>query len=73
MGGASRQTSDISIAATEILRWRKILNQILAKHNEKSVEQIERDSDRDYLMTVVEAKEYDIVGSVIERQIETEK
>jgi ATP-dependent Clp protease protease subunit len=49
------------------------LNEVLAKHSEKSVEQIERDSDRDYFMTAVEAKEYGIVDSVIERQIETEK
>jgi ATP-dependent Clp protease protease subunit len=72
-GGASGQTSDISIAAKEILRWRKVLNEVLAKHSGKSAEQVERDSDRDYFMTAVEAKEYGIVDSVIERQVETEK
>jgi ATP-dependent Clp protease protease subunit len=72
-GGASGQASDISIAAKEILRWRRVLNDVLAKHSGKSAEQIERDSDRDYFMTALEAKEYGLVDSVIERQIETEK
>ncbi|MDE6432259.1 MAG: ATP-dependent Clp protease proteolytic subunit [Opitutales bacterium] len=72
-GGASGQTSDISIAAKEIIRWRKVLNEILSKHTGKSVKQIEHDSDRDYFMTALEAKEYGIVDSVIERQEETKK
>ncbi|MDR1255431.1 MAG: ATP-dependent Clp protease proteolytic subunit [Puniceicoccales bacterium] len=72
-GGASGQTSDISIAAKEILRWRKVLNEILAKHSGKSAEQIERDSDRDCFMTAAEAKDYGIVDSVIEKQEEGEK
>jgi ATP-dependent Clp protease protease subunit len=72
-GGASGQTSDISIAAKEILRWRRTLNDVLAKHSGKSAEQIERDSDRDYFMTAAEAKEYGIVDSVIERQSEAGK
>ena len=72
-GGASGQASDISIAAKEILRWRRVLNDVLAKHSGQSVEQIERNSDRDYFMTAAEAKEYGIVDSVIERQTEIEK
>ncbi|MDR2721210.1 MAG: ATP-dependent Clp protease proteolytic subunit [Puniceicoccales bacterium] len=72
-GGASGQASDISIAAKEILRWRRVLNDVLAKHSGQSVEQIERNSDRDYFMTAIEAKEYGIVDSVIERQAEIEK
>lgn len=72
-GGASGQTSDISIAAKEIIRWRKVLNEVLAKHSGKSAEQIEKDSDRDYFMTALEAKEYGIVDSVIERQEEITK
>jgi ATP-dependent Clp protease protease subunit len=69
-GGASGQTSDISIAAKEILRWRKVINEILAKHSTRSIEQIERDSDRDFFMTAVEAKEYGIVDSVIENKVD---
>ncbi len=72
-GGASGQTSDISIAAKEIIRWRKVLNEILAKHTGKSADQIEKDSDRDYFMTALEAKEYGIVDNVIEKQEEVSK
>lgn len=66
-GGATGQTSDISIAAKEILRWRKNINDILSKHTGKPVKQIEKDSDRDYYMTALEAKEYGIVDEVIAR------
>ncbi len=65
-GGASGQATDITIAANEILRWRKTLNEILSKSTGKSVEQIEKDSDRDYYMTALEAKAYGIVDNVIE-------
>ncbi|MDR1413985.1 MAG: ATP-dependent Clp protease proteolytic subunit [Puniceicoccales bacterium] len=67
-GGASGQTSDISIAAKEILRWRKVINEILSKHSTRNIEQIEKDSDRDFFMTALEAKEYGIVDSVIENK-----
>jgi len=66
-GGATGQTSDISIAAKEILRWRKTINDVLAKHTGKEVEKIEKDSDRDYYMNATEAKEYGIVDQVFER------
>jgi ATP-dependent Clp protease protease subunit len=69
-GGASGQTSDISIAAKEILRWRKVINEILAKHSSRSIEQIEKDSDRDFYMTPLEAKDYGIVDAVIENKAE---
>jgi ATP-dependent Clp protease protease subunit len=65
-GGASGQTSDISIQAREILRWRRTLNEIIAKHSGKSVEQIEKDSDRDYYMSAQEALNYGLVDHVIE-------
>jgi ATP-dependent Clp protease protease subunit len=67
-GGASGQTSDISIAAKEILRWRKVINEILARHSKQAIEQIEKDSDRDFFMTPLEAKDYGIVDSVIEKK-----
>ena len=72
-GGASGQTTDISIAAREILRWKQTINELLSKHSGKSIEQIEADSDRDYYMTAMEAKEYGIVDHVIEhnKDIET--
>jgi ATP-dependent Clp protease protease subunit len=69
-GGASGQTSDISIQAREILRWRRTLNEVLARHSGKSVEQIEKDSDRDYYMSAHEALTYGIVDHVIEAKKE---
>ncbi|HVS53796.1 MAG TPA: ATP-dependent Clp protease proteolytic subunit [Opitutaceae bacterium] len=65
-GGAGGQAADIAIAAKEILRWRKTLNEALAKHTGKSAEQIEKDSDRDYYMSAPEAKAYGIVDHVVE-------
>lgn len=64
-GGAGGQTSDISIAAKEILRWRKTINDILANHSDKTAEEVEKDSDRDYYMTADEAKDYGLVDEVI--------
>jgi len=65
-GGAGGQTADIAIAAREILRWRKVLNETIAKHTGKAADQIEKDSDRDYYMTAHEAKAYGIVDHVVE-------
>jgi ATP-dependent Clp protease protease subunit len=65
-GGASGQTSDISIQAREIIRWRRTLNVVLSFHSGKTVEQLEKDSDRDYYMTAKEALEYGLVDHVIE-------
>jgi ATP-dependent Clp protease protease subunit len=64
-GGAGGQTADIAIAAREILRWRRTLNEALARHTGKSADQIGRDSDRDYYMSAQEAKEYGIVDHVV--------
>jgi ATP-dependent Clp protease protease subunit len=64
-GGAGGQTADIAIAAKEILRWRKTLNEALARHTGKPAEQIEKDSDRDYYMSAPEAKEYGVVDHVV--------
>lgn len=65
-GAATGQSADISIAAKEILRWRKTINEILSKHSGKDVDQIAKDSDRDYYMTALEAKDYGLVDEVIE-------
>ena len=67
-GGAGGQTSDISIAAKEILRWRQTINNILSKHSGKSIDQLEKDSDRDYYMSAEEAKEYGLVDEVISQK-----
>ncbi|WP_269522459.1 ATP-dependent Clp protease proteolytic subunit [Coraliomargarita parva] len=65
-GGATGQTSDISIAAREILRWRERMNELIASHTNKTAEEIAADSDRDFYLTAQEAKEYGIVDKVIE-------
>ena len=64
-GGATGQTSDISIAAKEILRWRDTLNHVLAKHTSKLPEDLMRDSDRDFYMTAEQAKAYGLVDHVV--------
>ncbi len=65
-GGAGGQTSDITIAANEILRWRKTINEILARNTGKTVGQIEKDSDRDFFLSASDAVDYGIVDKVIE-------
>jgi ATP-dependent Clp protease protease subunit len=64
-GGAGGQAADIAIAAREILRWRKTLNEAISKHTGKTAEQVEKDSDRDYYMSAQEAKDYGIVDHVV--------
>ena len=66
LGGAQGQASDIEIQAKEILKTRKLLNQILAKHTGKALEQLQVDTDRDFFMSASEAIEYGIVDKVIE-------
>ncbi len=64
-GGAGGQAADITIAAREILRWRRTLNEALARLTGKTIEQIDKDSDRDYFMSADEAKAYGIVDHVV--------
>ena len=67
-GGVSGQVSDIEIQAEEILRNRSMLNEILAKHTGKSVEEIAADSDRDFFLSAEQAKEYGgLVDNITER------
>lgn len=64
-GGAGGQAADIAIAAKEILRWRRTLNETIARHTGKPIEQVEKDSDRDYYLSAQEAKDYGIVDHVV--------
>ena len=68
MGGAQGQATDIGIQAREILNLREKMNQILATHTEKQVEQIAQDTERDYYMSADEAREYGIVDRVVSRR-----
>lgn len=67
MGGAQGQASDIEITAREIQKLKKELYQIIANHSGQSMEQIERDADRDYWMTSTEAKAYGMIDDVMSR------
>jgi ATP-dependent Clp protease protease subunit len=67
-GGVGGQVSDIQIQANEILRTRTALNEIMAKHTGKSVEEIAKSSDRDFYMTAEEAKAYGVVDDILLKQ-----
>jgi ATP-dependent Clp protease protease subunit len=67
LGGAGGQASDIEITAREILKLKKELYEILANHSGKSMEQIEKNSDRDYWMKAEEALEYGLIDEVLNR------
>ena len=68
MGGFSGQASDLDIHAKEILRIRERLNEILQKHSGQTLERIQRDTDRDFIMTALGAKEYGIIDQVISQR-----
>ena len=64
-GGVQGAASDISIQAKEILRLKSDINKILSDHTNQSMENIERDADRDFFMSAQEAKDYGLVDDVI--------
>ncbi len=68
MGGTEGQASDIAINAKHILRTKDTLNKILATNTNKKMDQVEKDSDRDYWMTSDEAKKYGIIDDIISKQ-----
>jgi ATP-dependent Clp protease protease subunit len=73
MGGFQGQASDIEIQAKEILRMKETLNQILVRHTGRTLQQIQADTDRDFFMTGMEAKEYGIIDHVIENRDDLNK
>ncbi|MGD1896067.1 MAG: ATP-dependent Clp protease proteolytic subunit [Phormidesmis sp.] len=69
-GGVGRsQATDIEIEATRIVQVRQDLNELMALHSGKSVEEIAKDSDRDYFMSAAEAKEYGLIDRIIEERL----
>ena len=64
-GGSQGQCTDIQIQAEQILKIKKKLNAILSENTGKSVEEIERDCERDHFMTAEEAKDYGLIDKVI--------
>ena len=67
MGGLSGQATDIDIHAREILRIREITNKLMSRHTGQSLERIERDVERDFIMNAPQAKEYGIIDEIIDR------
>lgn len=66
--GLGGQASDIDIHAKDILRMRHRLNEILADHTGQSIEKIERDTDRDYILSAKDAQDYGLVDQVISKR-----
>jgi ATP-dependent Clp protease protease subunit len=67
LGGAQGQASDIEITAREILKLKKELYEIIAKHSDQPYDKVYEDSDRDYWMKALEAKEYGMIDEVLTR------
>jgi ATP-dependent Clp protease protease subunit len=68
LGGARGQATDIEIEAREVVRIKHTLNEMLAKHTGKTLEEIERDTDRDNFMSAQQAMEYGLIDRVIEER-----
>lgn len=65
MGGAEGQATDVAIHANHILKTKKRLNEIMAKHTGQPIAKVEKDAERDYFMSADEAKKYGIVDKII--------
>ena len=72
-GQGGGQATDIEIQAREIMRMKDLLNQILSEHTGQPVDKIEKDTDRDFVMTAQEALEYGIIDEVITRRAVADK
>ena len=68
LGGAQGQATDIAIQAEEILRMKKELNQLLAKHTGQTIKRIEKDTDRDNFMSAKESQEYGLIDEVLAKK-----
>ncbi len=71
-GGAEGQAVDIEIQAREITRSRQLLDRLISEHTGQTLEKVTKDTDRDYILTAVEAKEYGIVDEIITDRKATE-
>lgn len=65
LGGVQGQASDIEITAREIARVKKELNTIISNHTGKPIEEVAKDSDRDFWMSAAEAKEYGMIDDIL--------
>ncbi len=69
LGGAQGQAVDIEIHAREIIGLRKSINELLSNHTGQSIDQIAKDTDRDFFMNAEEAKKYGIVDEVLTKHV----
>ncbi len=69
LGGAQGQATDIEIQAKEILYHKRRLNELLAEHTSQPIERIQEDTERDFFMSAVEAKDYGLIDQVIDRRV----
>ena len=69
LGGFSGQASDVEIHAKEMLRIKQELTELLAHHTGRPVKQVSEDSDRDFFMTSMQAKEYGLIDDVFEKRV----
>jgi ATP-dependent Clp protease protease subunit len=65
MGGAEGQASDVEIQAREMLRIRKMLDEVLALHTKQKIDKINKDTERDFFMTAEESRNYGIIDEII--------
>ena len=68
LGGAKGQATDIEIEAREILRMKKMLNELLAEHTGQKVDRIKKDTERDNFMTAQEALEYGLIDKIVRNE-----
>ncbi|WP_199768916.1 ATP-dependent Clp endopeptidase proteolytic subunit ClpP [Helicobacter cetorum] len=69
LGGAQGQATDIEITTKEILRLKGLLNTILAENTNQTLEKIQRDTDRDFYMNPLEAKNYGLIDQVLQKKV----
>jgi len=67
-GGLQGPATDIDIQTRELLRLKRIVNEILARHTSQPLDMVERDTERDFFMSSQEAKKYGIIDEIIEKR-----
>jgi len=68
LGGTEGQATDIDIYTREMLKMKEQLNNILAKHTGRTLDQIEKDTDRNYFLSAGEAKTYGLIDEIMEKR-----
>ena len=69
MSGLGGQATDIDLAAKEIIRMRERISELLVKHTGQDIKRIKDDTERDYIMSADQGKEYGIIDDVIRKRV----